>query len=39
MFIAEELDRYFYWQEERESIRKKKENDLPPPLTNDPILQ
>ena len=39
MFIAEELDRYFYWQEERESIRKKKENDLPPPWTNDPILQ
>ena len=39
MFIAEELDRYFYWQEERESIRKKKENDLQPPWTNDPILQ
>ena len=31
MFIAEELDRYFYWQEERESIRRKKENGLPAP--------
>ena len=39
MFIAEELDRYFYWQEERESIRRKKENGLPAPWTDDPILQ
>ena len=29
----------FIWQEERESIRRKKENGLPAPWTDDPILQ
>ena len=39
-FIPEELERYCYWQTERESIRIKKEADsLPSPWTDDPILQ
>jgi len=39
-FIPAELDRYCYWQTERESIRIKKESDvLPSPWTDDPILQ
>jgi len=40
MFIQEELDRYCYWQVERENIRLQKEvSKLPPPWTNDPILR
>lgn len=39
-FIPAELDRYCYWQTERESIRIKKESAvLSPPWTDDPILQ
>jgi len=39
-FIKEELDRYCYWQEEREKIRCKKEVlGQEPPWTEDPILQ
>ena len=39
-FIPAELDRYCYWQTERESIRYKKEAQLlPSPWTDDPILQ
>lgn len=40
MFIQEELDRYLYWQVERENIRLQKEvSNFPPPWTVDPILQ
>ena len=40
MFIQEELDRYLYWQVERENIRLQKEvSNLPAPWTDDPILQ
>ena len=40
MFIQEELDRYLYWQVERENIRLQKEvSNFPPPWTDDPILQ
>ena len=40
MFIQEELNRYCYWQIERENIRLQKEvSKLPPPWTNDSILQ
>ena len=40
MFIQEELDRYMYWQVERENIRLQKEvSNFPPPWTDDPILQ
>ena len=40
MFIEEELTRYFYWIEEREKIRIRKEVDKrPPPWTEDPILR
>jgi len=40
MFIQEELDRYLYWQVERENIRLQKEvQNFPPPWTDDPILQ
>tara|TARA_R110001592_G_scaffold246751_1_gene508729 strand:- start:856 stop:1767 length:912 start_codon:yes stop_codon:yes gene_type:complete len=40
MFIQEELDRYCYWQTERENIRLQKEvSNLPSPWTNDSILQ
>tara|TARA_R110001599_G_scaffold16081_1_gene66021 strand:+ start:294 stop:1226 length:933 start_codon:yes stop_codon:yes gene_type:complete len=40
MFIQEELDRYCYWQTERENIRLQKEvSNLPSPWTNDLILQ
>jgi len=39
-FIPEELDRYFYWLHERETIRiRKEERGDPPPWTDDPILQ
>ena len=39
-FIPEELDRYTYWQEEREKIRVSKEISANlPPWTDDPILQ
>jgi len=39
-FIPAELDRYCYWQTERESIRIKKESAvLSPPWTDDSILQ
>jgi len=39
-FIEEELDRYCYWQIERETIRwKKEELKMPAPWTKDPILQ
>ena len=39
-FIEEELDRYCYWQIEREIIRwKKEELKMPAPWTKDPILQ
>ena len=39
-FIKEELDRYCYWQTEREVIRwKKEELKIPAPWTKDPILQ
>jgi nuclear transport factor 2 (NTF2) superfamily protein len=39
-FIPEELNRYCYWQRERESIRIKKESgDVPGPWTDDKILQ
>ena len=39
-FIKEELDRYRYWQIEREKIRFLKENlGEDPPWTKDPILQ
>jgi len=39
-FLPEELDRYIYWQEERERIRVNKEvHKKPPPWTDDPILQ
>tara|TARA_R110000803_G_scaffold42102_1_gene90343 strand:+ start:1058 stop:1984 length:927 start_codon:yes stop_codon:yes gene_type:complete len=39
-FIQEELDRYCYWQVERENIRLQKEvSKLPAPWTDDPILQ
>ncbi len=39
-FLPEELDRYVYWQEERERIRVNKEvHSMPPPWTEDPILQ
>jgi len=39
-FIEEELDRYCYWQIERETIRWKKEQlKMPAPWTKDPILQ
>ena len=40
MFIQEELNRYCYWQIERDNIRLQKEvSQLPPPWTNDSILQ
>ena len=40
MFIQEELDRYCYWQVERENIRLQKEiSKLPSPWTDDPILR
>jgi hypothetical protein len=40
VFIREELDRYLYWQVERENIRIQKEvSKLPPPWTDDSILQ
>ena len=40
MFIQEELDRYLYWQEERENIRIQKEvSKLPPPWSDNSILQ
>ena len=40
LFIPEELNRYSYWQRERESIRIKKESgDVPGPWTDDKILQ
>ena len=39
MFIQEELDRYFYWINERESIRYVKEQtDETPPYSKDPIF-
>ena len=39
-FIPEELNRYCYWQTEREAIRIKKESgDIPAPWTDDPILK
>ena len=39
-FIPEELDRFIYWQKERERIRVQKEVlKQPPPWTDDPILQ
>ena len=39
-FLEEELERYCYWQVEREQIRLRKEvQKNPPPWTNDPILQ
>ena len=39
-FIPEELDRYFYWLHERETIRiRKEERGDSPPWTDDPILQ
>ena len=39
-FLPEELERYIYWQKERENIRVNKEiHKLPPPWTDDPILQ
>ena len=39
-FIPEELDRYFYWLHERETIRiRKEERRDHPPWTQDPILQ
>jgi len=39
-FIEEELDRYCYWQTEREKIRQLKEvSNLPAPWTDDPILR
>ena len=39
-FIEEELNRYCYWQTEREIIRwKKEELKIPAPWTKDPILQ
>ena len=38
-FIPEELDRFCYWQIERENIRVKKESGLEHPWTDDPILQ
>ena len=39
-FLAEEVNRFCYWQKERESIRlQKEESKLPPPWTDDPILQ
>tara|TARA_R110002020_G_scaffold34060_6_gene103329 strand:- start:6944 stop:7849 length:906 start_codon:yes stop_codon:yes gene_type:complete len=39
-FLPEELDRYIYWQEERERIRINKEFlKKSPPWTDDPILQ
>ena len=39
-FIQEELDRYCYWQVERENIRLQKEiSKLPSPWTDDPILR
>jgi len=39
-FIDEEVDRYPYWIEERESIRIKKEDaDADPPWTEDEILK
>ena len=40
MFIQEELNRYCYWQIERENIRLQKEvSQLPPPWTSDSILR
>ena len=40
MFIQEELNRYCYWQIERDNIRLQKEvSQLPPPWTNDSIIQ
>jgi hypothetical protein len=39
-FLEEEINRFCYWQEEREIIRlQKEESNLPPPWTDDPILQ
>tara|TARA_S200002703_G_scaffold8754_1_gene8752 strand:+ start:5505 stop:6449 length:945 start_codon:yes stop_codon:yes gene_type:complete len=39
-FLAEELDRFCYWQKERENIRLQKEVlELPAPWTDDVILQ
>ena len=39
-FINEEVDRYLYWIEERESIRRKKEDaDADPPWTEDEIFK
>jgi len=39
-FIREELDRYCYWQTERELIRQRKEvYKMPSPWTDDPILR
>ena len=39
-FIPAEVDRYVYWIEERERIRRVKEEDKQePPWTRDPILQ
>jgi hypothetical protein len=38
-FIPEELERYRYWQVEREKIRLLKEGGAEPPWTDDPILQ
>jgi len=39
-FLAEELDRFCYWQRERENIRLQKEVlELPAPWTDDVILQ
>ena len=39
-FLTEEIERFIYWQEERELIRVKKEVlKQPPPWTDDTILQ
>lgn len=37
--MTENQDYFFYWINERESIRQKKEAGLPKPWTNDPILR
>ena len=39
-FLAEEVNRFCYWQTEREKIRlQKEESKFSPPWTDDPILQ
>lgn len=37
--MTENQELFFYWVEERESIRRKKEAGLPKPWTDNPILQ